>query len=88
MAWTVEFTETARRALKKLDKQTAALIVDYMATRIAMADNPRDFGKALKGPLGDFWRYRVGDYRIICALEDDRLRVLVVDVGHRRRVYR
>ena len=87
MAWTIDYTDTARRSLTKLDKQAARLIVDYMTQRIGEAADPRDFGKALKGPLKAFWRYRVGDYRIICEIEDQALRVLVIDLGHRRLVY-
>ena len=88
MSSAIEYSDTARRALRKLDKRAAAQIVDYMDERIATAADPRAFGKALKGPLGDFWRYRVGDYRIICHIEDQVLKVLVVDLGHRRTVYR
>ncbi len=89
MAWTISYTDTARKQLRKLDKQTARRILDYMDERIAGAQNPRDTGKALTGPmLGTFWRYRVGDYRIICEIQDGKLCVLVVGIGHRREVYR
>ena len=71
MAWTIDYTETARKTLRKLDKQTARRILDYMDERIAPADDPRASGKALTGPvLGAYWRYRVGDYRIICDIQD------------------
>ena len=63
-------------------------ILDYMDGRIARLENPRSIGKALTGPLGDLWRYRVGDYRVICDIQDDIFRVLVVQVGNRRDVYR
>lgn len=89
MAWIVEYTETARRQLQKLDRQTARRILDYMDERIAGKGDPRASGKALTGrDLGAFWRYRVGDYRVICAIEDGRLCVLVVEIGNRREVYR
>ena len=88
MAWTVDYTETARKQLHKLDKQAARRILDYMDGRIQEAKDPRDAGKALKGPLGDLWRYRVGEYRIICDIQDGQLRILVVQVGNRREVYR
>ena len=88
MAWTVDYAETAKEQLRKLDKQTARRIVDYMDERITGLDNPRSTGKALTGPLGGLWRYRVGDYRVICDIQDGALRVLVVQVGNRREVYR
>jgi mRNA interferase RelE/StbE len=88
LAWTIEYTETARTQLRKLDKPTARRIFDYMDERIAPHANPRNAGKALSGPLGQFWRYRMGDFRIICEIHDDTLRVLVVRIGNRREVYR
>jgi mRNA interferase RelE/StbE len=89
LAWTISYTDTARKQLRKLDKQTARRLLDFMDERIAGAENPRDSGKALTGPvLGTFWRYRVGDYRIICEIQDGKLCVLVVEIGHRREVYR
>ena len=89
MAWTVDYTETASKQLRKLDKQTARRIVDFMDDRVAGQQDPRSTGKALTGPLlGAFWRYRVGDCRIICDLQDGALRVLVVEVGNRRDIYR
>lgn len=88
MAWTIEYTETARRELRKLDKPWARRILDYMDQRVAPLENPRSLGKALHGPLGDLCRYRVGEYRIVCELLDQQLRVLVVRVGARKDVYR
>jgi mRNA interferase RelE/StbE len=88
LIWTVEYTGTAKGQLRKLDKQTARRIVDYMDERVAGRENPRNSGKALTGPLGDFWRYRVGDCRVICDIQDGVLRVLVVQVGNRREIYR
>lgn len=89
MAWKVEYTETALKQLRKLDKQTARRIVDFMDERVAGQGDPRTTGAALTGPLlGAFWRYRVGDYRIICDIQDGLLRILVVEVGNRREVYR
>lgn len=88
MAWTIEYTDTAKGQLRKLGQPTARRIVDFMDQRIAMLDDPRSTGKALTGPLGGFWRYRVGDCRVICDLQDGALRVLVVQVGNRREVYR
>ena len=88
MAWTVDYTDTAKAQLRKLDKPMARRIVDFMDERIAGAEDPRGTGKALSGPLGGFWRYRVGDCRVICDIQDGALRVLVVQVGNRREVYR
>ena len=88
MAWIIEYTDTAKEQLSKLDKPTARRIMDYMDERIAVLDNPRSTGKALTGPLGGFWRYRVGDYRVICDIQDAAVRVLVVRIGNRKNVYR
>lgn len=87
MAWTIEYTDTARNQLGKLDKKIARRIVDYMDRRVAGSEDPRSAGRALTGLLGDLWRYRVGDYRVICDIQDTALRVLVVRIGNRREVY-
>ena len=88
MTWTIEYTETARTQLRKLDKQMARRLVDYMNERIARLEDPRSLGTALTGPMGGLWRYRVGDCRVICDVQDGALRVLVVRVGRRDTVYR
>lgn len=88
MAWQIEFTPDAEKQLSKIDRQSSKRIVSFLRERIATSENPRSLGKALKGVLREFWRYRVGDHRIICRIEDDRLLVLVVRVAHRREVYR
>ena len=88
MAWTIDYADTARAQLRKLDKQTARHILDYMDERVANLENPRSAGKALTGPLGGLWRYRVGDCRVICDIQDGALRILVVQVGKRREIYR
>ncbi|MDR3528860.1 MAG: type II toxin-antitoxin system RelE/ParE family toxin [Rhizomicrobium sp.] len=89
MAWTISYTGTARKQLRKLDKQTARRILDFIDARVAGSESPREVGKALTGPLlGSFWRYRVGDYRIICEIQDGKLCVLVIEIGHRKEVYR
>jgi mRNA interferase RelE/StbE len=88
MAWKVEASEEAERQLDKLDRQVAKRIVKFLNERIARLENPRSIGEALHGPkFGEFWKYRVGDYRIVVRIEDNILRVLVVKVGHRREVY-
>jgi mRNA interferase RelE/StbE len=88
VAWTLEYSRTARKFIEKLDSQTQRRIHDLMERRIAFLDNPRDAGKPLKGPLAIFWVYRAGDYRIICDLQDHRLVILVVTIGHHGDVYR
>jgi len=88
LAWTVDYTETAQKQLRKLDRQVARRILDFLDERVVDAQDPRGTGKALTGPLGNFWRYRVGEYRVICDIQDGRLRVLVVQIGNRREVYR
>ncbi len=88
MAWTLEYSRTARKFIEKLDPQTQRRIHGLMEGRVAFLDNPRDAGKPLKGPLATFWVYRVGDYRIICDMQDDKLVILVVTIGHRGDVYR
>ena len=89
MAWKVEFDRAAVRELGKLDQQAARRILAFLHGRVATLDDPRSIGEALKGSkLGEFWKYRVGDYRVIARIEDDALRVLVVRVGSRDKVYR
>ncbi len=89
MAWTVEFHEAARKELERLDRPVAKRITSFLRKRLAQRDDPRSIGEALKGSeLGDLWKYRVGDYRIIAAIEDQRLLILVVRIGNRREVYK
>ena len=88
MAWAIEYAETAKKQLRKFDRVVARRIVDFMDERIASGNDGRRLGKALKGPLGDLWCYRVGDFRILCDLQDDVLIVLVLQIGNRREVYR
>ena len=87
MNWTVEYGPRARRQLRNLDRQVARRIADYMDERVASRDNPRDIGHALHGRWSGHWRYRVGDYRVICDIQDAALIVLVVEVGGRGEVY-
>lgn len=88
MIWTIEYTRTAETQLRKLDRQVAKRILDYLDDKIAPLENPRTRGKALSGPLGELWRYRVGDYRVICEIQDNVMRILVVEAGHRRQIYK
>jgi mRNA interferase RelE/StbE len=89
MAWKVELDPAAERELSKIDPQTARRILAFLHERVAKLDDPRSIGEALKGSkLGAFWKYRVGDYRIISSIEDGALRILVVRIGNRKEVYR
>ena len=89
MAWRIELTATARKQLGKLDKSEAKRITSFLRERLALADDARSTGKALTGPaVGAYWRYRVGDYRLICDIQDGVLCILVIEVGNRRDVYR
>ena len=88
MAWTIEYSETALKQLRKLDRSISHKIVDYLANRIALLEDPRSEGHALTGGLKGHWRYRVGDYRIVCEVKDQVLLVFVLKIGHRREVYR
>ena len=85
--WAVEFDERARRELRKLDTTVQKAILKYLRERIAGPEDPRRFGKALRRNLAGLWRYRIDDYRLICRIEDERVVVLVLQVGHRREVY-
>jgi mRNA interferase RelE/StbE len=88
LVWTVNYTDSARKELRKPNRQQAFRILDFMDKRIAVLENPRVQGKALSGPLGDLWRYRLGDYRIICEIQDTQLYVLVVKIGNLSDIYR
>ena len=89
MAWKVELSSQADRELRELDPQHAKRILAFLHERVARLDDPRSIGQALRGSrLGEFWKYRVGPYRLICKIEDNRLVVLVLRVGHRKEIYR
>lgn len=89
MTWRIELSSLAQKNIRQFDPQTRQRILKFLSTRIAPLDDPRSLGEALKGSkLGDFWKYRVGDYRIIADIQDGALCVLVVRVGNRREVYR
>jgi len=88
MVWRVEFDRAAARELKRLGSEAERRVLGFLRIRIAGSDDPRRLGQPLTGDKQGFWRYRVGDYRIVAAIEDARFTVLVVTVGHRREVYR
>ena len=88
MVWQIEFSPDADKVLAKLDVAIQKRIVRFLRERIADMEDPRSTGKALAGPtLSGLWRYRVGDYRILCRIEDEKICIVVVKIGHRREVY-
>jgi mRNA interferase RelE/StbE len=88
LAWTIEYDRRVLKDIKKLDKTVQRQILDYFDDRIADSADPRDLGKSLKSSFSGLWRYRIGDYRAICRIEDEKLVVLVVRIAHRSKVYK
>ena len=89
LAWAIEFDPAAVKDLKRLDRPVQLRIVAFLRDRVAELENPRAIGEALAGSeLGNYWKYRVGDWRIICDIQDRRIVVRVLRVGNRREVYR
>lgn len=86
MVWKIEYTQTAKSQLKKLDRQIAKRILDYMDD-LSLLTEPHQRGKALTGQLGGLWRYRMGDYRVICEIKNQLLSILVIQLGHRKDIY-
>jgi len=89
MVWKIEFDRDAKKEFGKIDHQSAKRITNFLIERVALRDNPRELGESLKGPeLSEYWKYRVGDYRIICKIQDQQITILVIRIGNRREVYR
>ena len=88
MAWKVEIARTAQRQIAKLDRTAQVSILKFLRERVAATDNPRQFGKPLRGEKRGLWRYRVGDFRLICDIQDERITVLVLELGNRKDIYR
>ena len=86
--WNIEITRGAEKQIKKLDRNARAAILRFLRERLQSADNPRQWGKPLQGEKGGLWRYRAGDYRLICDIQDEKITVLVLRVGHRKDDYR
>jgi mRNA interferase RelE/StbE len=82
LAWTIEFRPNARNELRRLDRQGQRRLIGFLERRVIASGDPRQLGKPLRGGKGELWSYRVGDYRIICTLEHQRLVVVVISVGH------
>lgn len=87
MVWRIEVTDTAKKQLAKLDHQVQSEIVRYLRERISTDEDPRRYGAPLRKELADRWKYRVGSYRLICEIQDEKILVLVLMVGHRSKVY-
>jgi len=89
MSWAIEFDRQGKRDLDKLDAQIRNRILRFLLGRLTLLEDPRSIGEALRGTeLGEYWKYRVGDYRIIARIEDQKVQILIVRVGNRREVYR
>jgi mRNA interferase RelE/StbE len=88
LGWKVEIADVAENQFKRLDPPLRNRILDYLFDRIEGCKNPRHFGEPLKANRAGLWRYRVGDFRVICEIQDDRLVVLAITIGHRREVYK
>ncbi len=89
MAWQIEFDPDALKELKKLDRPVQVRLVAFLRDRLAPLDDPRSIGEALSGArLGSYWKYRVGDWRLVCDIQDQRIVVRVLRIGNRREVYR
>ena len=86
MTWAIEFSGTSLRALKKIDRPVSKRILRYMGD-VSALNNPRARGKALTGPLSGLWRYRVGDYRVVCEIRDQTVTIYAIDADHRSRAY-
>ena len=87
MAWTVEVSEFAEKQLRKLDRPIQRRFIDWLEDRIDGCKNPRHFGETLRGEMAGLWRYRIGDFRLVCESQDQKLVVLALAVGHRREIY-
>ncbi len=86
--WRIELTRTAEKQIKKLDRAAQNSILTFLRDRLKAAPDPRQWGKVLQGEKRGLWRYRVGDYRLICEIQDERITILVLELGHRKDVYR
>jgi mRNA interferase RelE/StbE len=88
MAWAIEFDTAAQRELNKLDPTTSRRILKFLLERVAKLEDPCQIGERLQGKLHHLWKYRVGDYRVLCSFKQEILVVLVLEIGHRREIYK
>ena len=87
MQYKVVFTDEAKKQLKKIDKHIASLIIGWIEKNLQNCENPRQHGKCLTANKSGQWRYRIGDYRLICEIQDEEITILVLEVGHRKNIY-
>jgi len=87
LAWAIEFEDSAQKELAKLDKQAQKDIIAFLRHRVAEREDPRDYGAPLRGELAGLWKYRIGAYRVVAAIQEERVIVLVLRIGHRSKVY-
>ena len=88
MVWKIEYLKSIQKGVRKIDRTSQKKIREYLENKVAKMENPRDIGKALKGEMKELWRYRIGDYRAICEIQDKSITVLVIHIGHRKNVYK
>ena len=88
MAWKIELSRPAQRQLSRVDREVARRIAHFLRDRVAPSEDPRSLGKAMQGKLAGTWAYRVGDYRLICKIEDSVVTIIVIEIGHRGDIYR
>ena len=88
MKYKILFDRNADKQLKKIDKTQQRIIVNWITKNLENTNDPRVFGKALKGNLKDYWRYRIGDYRVIAEINDDEVKILIIEIGHRKDIYK
>jgi mRNA interferase RelE/StbE len=86
--WRIEITRSATKQITKLAPPVQKSILSFMRERLSPADNPRQWGRALQGEKRGLWRYRVSDYRLICDIQDEKITILVLELGHRKDIYR
>lgn len=87
LVYKIKLSDEAKKTLKKIDKSIAAKLLTKFESDLKKLANPRQVGKALRGDLGSLWRYRVGDYRIVCDIQDEVLTIIVIRIGHRKNIY-
>lgn len=87
MTYKLVVSERVRKQLKKMDRRVSLMLIDELFNKYDGLDNPRQHGKPLKGDLNKYWRYRIGNYRVICDIQDDKLLVLALEIGHRKEIY-
>ena len=84
----VKATQRFAKSFKKLDKYTQKMVKSWIIKNLENTENPRQHGKQLSGQLGEYWRYRIGDYRLICHINDNELIILAIEIGHRKDIYK